>query len=98
MIRADHYAQIAKSGVYIPDSYLPDLSQLCSYLFNIWQDINLERPSNGMGVSAISSKFIYDYYEVIFKSEPLSIEIALLKAIDQEFIKAVNDGYSKSAN
>ena len=51
-----------------------------------------------MGVSAISSKFIYDYYKVILKSEPLSTEIALIKAIDQEFVKAVNDGYRKSSN
>lgn len=67
-------------------------------MFHIWHDINAERPSNGMGVSAISSKFIYDYYEVILKSEPLSTEVALIKAIDQEFVKAVNDGYRKSSN
>lgn len=77
---------------------MPRLSELCGYVFGIWQDINLERPSNGMGVSAISSKFIYNYYEVIFKSEPLSTEIALIKAIDQEFVKAVNDGYRKSSS
>lgn len=77
---------------------MPRLSGLCEYVFGIWREINLEKPNSGMGVSAISSKFIYDYYNVIFKSNPLLIEVSIIKAIDQEFIKAINNGHSKPLN
>lgn len=49
--------------------------------------MSAERPSNGMCVMALSSKFMYDYLGV-YGIEPLPVELEMLKNIDKEFLKA----------
>jgi len=48
-----------------------------------------ERPNNGMGASALSSKFMYDYMSV-HSIRPMTVELQILKAIDREYLEAVN--------
>lgn len=51
--------------------------------------MNSERPDNGMAVSALSSKFMYDYLSV-HSIRPMIVELQILKAIDREYMEAVN--------
>ena len=55
-----------------------------------------ERPNNGMGGSALSSKFMYDYLSV-YSIKPMIVELQILKAIERAYLEAVN-GRSKFTN
>lgn len=55
-----------------------------------------ERPSNGMSVMALTSKFMYDYL-CVYGVKPIDIELNILKVFETEFLRAVN-GRSKSPN
>ena len=59
--------------------------------------MNMERPSNGMSVMALTSKFMYDYLKV-YGIKPLPVEMEILKAIDREFIRTINGRVRNTSN
>ena len=59
--------------------------------------MNMERPSNGMSVMALPSKFMYDYLSV-YGIKPLPVEMEILKAIDREFIRTINGRVRNTPN
>lgn len=60
------------------------------HVWTWWLEMNAERPNNGMAVVALTSKFMYDYLEVVHRTEPMAVELKILRTIDNEFIKATS--------
>jgi len=42
-----------------------------------------------MAISALSSKFMYDYLSV-YSISPMTVELQILKAIDRKYVEAIN--------
>lgn len=97
-IRADHFRHMQEQGYYVDEMDLPDIPVMLQIVFKTWIDLHNERPNSGMGDSALSSKFIYDYYKVHFGEKPMSIEIDFIKAIDSEYLKEAHGRHRKLAN
>lgn len=94
---ADHYEHLESQGKEIDDFFLPDFPKIISHVWGWWVDMNSERPNNGMSISALSSKFMYDYLSV-YNVKALDVEMRVLKAIEREYLEAVNDRHRSSNN
>lgn len=92
----DHYQVLIDQGRDIPDACLPDLPDVVYHIWEWWNSMNAERPSSGMGISPLSTKFMVDYLSA-YEIKPMTLEVRLLKAIEQEFMESVY-GRSKSTN
>lgn len=88
MALIDHYKQVAAQGKKVPEMNLPDLPFMIRYIWDLWFDMRNEH-----GEGPISSKFVCDYM-AIQKSEPDAIELKVIKAIDREYLEAINGRYS----
>lgn len=85
--RYDHYSAIARQGGNVKELHLPELPKCVQYIWDLFLEMNADRPNYGMGALPLTRSFMLQYHKNL-----MNIEIQIIRAIDREYMEQAHHG------